>query len=82
MGNRTRKFSKLGQQLMDWRKAEGERLKLKGPLSRSEASRRIGISRQWLIEIECGEVQPTRQDLLVKIYRATGLKPGDWWEAA
>lgn len=79
MENRT---TILGQALVSWRESEGKRLGLKGRLPIAEASSRIGISKQLLIDIEKGRRLPTQQRLLAAIYRATGLRPEDWWEAA
>jgi len=66
--------TRLAQQLIDWRQENG--------LSQAEASRRIGISRQTLFEIENGKRIPAHKKVIRKIHAATGLSPADWWEAA
>lgn len=74
--------SKLGEKLIAWRTRVGRDEGLRGPLPQAEASRRIGISRQTLIEIENGKRIPAHQDVIRAIFEVTGLSPAEWWEAA
>jgi len=74
--------SKLAEKLIAWRVEVGRREGLQHPLSQAEASRRIGIARQTLIEIENGTRIPAHKDVIRAIFDVTGLSPADWWEAA
>jgi len=74
--------TKLGRHLVSWRRKKGEELGLPGPLTRTAAAQMIGISRQWLIDIEEGRRLPCQIRLLRALQDVTGAKPADWWEAA